>query len=466
MKATALFVLLLVATSLAGEPAGPLTVRIERTRSSIPGWQETISIYLSESSPPLKAFQFLIAYDPRMVTYEGCSPGDLTAEAGWSQVDCHPIRLYGLHGLEQDSNVAFIEIEGDADHADGTTQIRDSSGEPRSLVDLKFMVPRDGRWDCLFSPIRFVWFTPDDNLLWFADAESPANCIMVRDHDSWIHNGDTTGIITGIDCAVESIVRYGGPCRAINQEPPGPPAVFWNGGISISECDGWSGPNRGDLDADGYLCTERDLSLLAKYLIRGNQVFDIAFDAQAGGADANMDNVSPSVADLVYIALVVSDQLAPLSDYRQYNSSLSFVEDQLRLKPWLTLTDGILRLRGSMMNTVTINWSGGLLTSDADTTLGAIWALFELPDTTAVNSIHCLQDMALDYSYIDGELRLLFWSGLDDLRRHVEAGKQPLFQMPQSARLKFLQVSDYAGNLMSVTLFTPDSVVTLPLTQE
>ncbi|MFH2056983.1 MAG: hypothetical protein ABIJ61_13575, partial [bacterium] len=117
------------------------------------------------------------------------------------------------------------------------------------------------------------------------------------------------------------------------------------------------------------------------------------------------------------------------------------------------------------MNTVTINWSGGLLTSDADTTLGAIWALFELPDTAADDSIECLQDMALDYDHVDGELRLLFWSGLDDLRRHVEAGEQPLFQMPQGATLKFLQASDYAGNLMRVTLRTLDCVVPLPLTQ-
>jgi hypothetical protein len=248
---------------------------------------------------------------------------------------------------------------------------------------------------------------------------------------STIDLGDPNGEITWIDAGLGLGFMYGGPdpaCTTCTEfYPPDDPehpgecknrplqfVWFWNGGVDIACAE--SIDARGDINMNGIANEIADAVLFTNYFLYSISVFDIAMNGQIAATDVNNDGLTLSVGDLVYLIRIITGDALPFP----------------KLAPFA--------------NSVQVDVAGGLVSTRSSNDIGAIFAVYETDGSCEVVN-HT--DMELASNIVDGELRVLLYSGLEDMSNFISAGEAELFSVVGDAELVKVEVSDFNGNLMT-----------------
>jgi hypothetical protein len=302
------------------------------------------------------------------------------------------------------------------------------------LATLKFYVTNNGTFECMYAPIRFAWQDCGDNAISSATGDTLFISKEVYDFE-WDGNlGNPLFNITWIDCGLGYGFYYGGACPGCEEchefypldhpEHPGEcknqpvrDIYFWNGGVDIACAE--SIDARGDINLNGIANEIADAVLFTNYFLQGIGVFDIALDGQIAATDVNNDGLRLSVGDLVYLIRVITGDALPFP----------------KLAPFA--------------NSATVNVVNGVVTADAASDLGAVFAVF---DVNGSYNVINHTGMELVSNEVNGELRVLVYSGMTDMDNYIPAGSNQLFTVAGNAELVKVEVSDYNGNLLSTNV--------------
>jgi hypothetical protein len=85
--------------------------------------------------------------------------------------------------------------------------------------------------------------------------------------------------------------------------------ALWTFGCSNNHLN--PDPNRGDINLNGFSFEISDAVLFSNYFVYGETVFMIDKAAQMAATDVNVDGKQLTVADLVYLTLIVNDEASP-----------------------------------------------------------------------------------------------------------------------------------------------------------
>ncbi|MFH2056997.1 MAG: T9SS type A sorting domain-containing protein, partial [bacterium] len=229
--------------------------------------------------------------------------------------------------------------------------------------------------------------------------------------------GNFDYLITGIDCNEDYGFVFGGACEWCDVSDKTEPVrfiYFWNGGIDIACAD--SIDRRGDLNLNGIDNEIADAVLYTNYFLYGIVVFDIAVDGQIAASDVNNDGLSLSLGDLVYLIRIITGDALPFP----------------KLAPFA--------------HTAEVNVVNGVVTTDAASELGGVFAVYNVSGAVEVISN---TDMEVVSHEANGELRVLVYSGLNNTTNRIPAGTNELFTVVGEAELVKVEVADYSGNVMN-----------------
>lgn len=282
-----------------------IRVTIEKTHGTLQGHNETVSIFLDDTiDPPLEmgGFDFLIQYDPSALTFNAATPGQMLIDCGWE---------YFTYRMGPSGNcgpnacpTGIVRIVAIAETNNGEIHPGCFISSNGQLAELSFLVTNDYTFECMYVPIRFVWYDcgdnaisdPDGNLLYISrhiyDYDNPIPIEADEPFPTWF------GANSSCDVALED--GKPDPIRLID---------FWNGGIDIicvNELD-----DRGDINLNDIPYEIADAVLFANYFVYGLGVFTVNLEGQMAATDVNADGMTLSVADLVYLIRVIVGDAMP-----------------------------------------------------------------------------------------------------------------------------------------------------------
>jgi len=283
-------------------------VNIEKTHNTHFGQVEDVSIYLDNSVNPGNAmggYDFLIEYDPSVLSFNSADPGQLITDCGWEYFtyrqgaagNCGPnacpsgkLRI-----------VAIAETNNGANHPSCFGQTPGVNGD---LAILHFLVSNNYTYECQYVPIRFCWYDCGDNAI----SSKTGDTLFISRH---VYDyGNPVGI-EDLNHAFPSWYGANHSCDTLigdNKPDPERCVDFWNGGIDIVCID--SLDDRGDINLNGIPNEVADAVLFSNYFVYGISVFTVNAAGQIAATDINADGTVLSVADLVYlIRIVVGDAL-------------------------------------------------------------------------------------------------------------------------------------------------------------
>ncbi|MEA3296334.1 MAG: T9SS type A sorting domain-containing protein [candidate division Zixibacteria bacterium] len=271
--------------------------QIEKTHNAIQGQTENVSVFLNGSGKELGAYDILLAYDITALTVQSVTPGDLLLDCGWEYFNYR----YGVDGNCEPPGcpsgilriVAMAETNNGANHPG--CYLEDMIG---SIADINFMVSDDRNLECQYVPVRFFWDDCGDNAFSskFGDTLWISRSVFDFEHNNIT---DNSWGFPGFFGAPDECLIGGGPDK--------PAAIrcvdFTNGGVDIICAD--SIDARGDINLNNVAHEIADAVLFSNYFVQGLSVFTVNIDGQIAASDVNVDGVTLSVADLVYLIRVV-----------------------------------------------------------------------------------------------------------------------------------------------------------------
>ncbi|RKX29780.1 MAG: hypothetical protein DRP47_00805 [Candidatus Zixiibacteriota bacterium] len=282
---------------------------IEKTHGTIQGNSEEVSIYLDSLIDPeieMGGFDFLIHYDASALYFQSAVPGQMLVDCGWEYFTFR----YGANGNCGPSAcpsgvlrvVAMAETNNGANHPACFSADDPINGtNAGQLVSLSFLVTNDRTFECMYVPIRWIWYDCGDNTISSKSGDTLFLSDEVFDYDSSlsVHNlGAEFPSFYGANASCDTEDKYF-PLRLVD---------FYNGGIDIVCADSIDG--RGDLNLNGLLNEIADAVLYTNYFVYGLGVFNYV-DAQTAASDVNADGIPLTVGDLVYqIRIIVGDAQA------------------------------------------------------------------------------------------------------------------------------------------------------------
>jgi len=277
-----------------------INVAIEKTHGTLQGTYEEVSIYLDSTiNPPneMGGFDFLIQYDASALQFQAASPGQLLLDCGWEYFTYR----YGANGNcgAGACPSGVLRVVAIAETNNGANHPLCFSGASGELVKLSFLVSNDRTFECMYVPIRFIWYDCGDNGI---SSKTGDTLFLSRN----VYNYDDT-----VNVATDSPfpTLFGAPdvCDTYDKAFPLRLVDFQNGGIDIICADSIDG--RGDLNLNGILNEVADVVLYSNYFVYGISVFN-NIPAQTAASDVNADGIPLSVGDLVYLTrIVVGDAL-------------------------------------------------------------------------------------------------------------------------------------------------------------
>jgi hypothetical protein len=282
-----------------------MAITVEKTHGTFQGSYEEVSISFDTLIDPpneMGGFDFLLQYDASALTFQGAQPGQFILDCGWEYFTYR----YGANGNCGSGGcpsgvlrvVAIAETNNGANHPDCF-----SSTTEGELVKLSFFVTNDRTFECMYAPVRFIWYDCGDNAI----SSKTGDTLFISRH---VYDFDN---VTPIEDPSQPFpTLYGAPAQCEVSEPNKPYPIrlidFQNGGIDIVCAD--SIDDRGDLNLDGQANTIADAVLFSNYFVYGISVFTVNVQGQTAASDVNADGIALSVGDLVYlIRIVVGDAL-------------------------------------------------------------------------------------------------------------------------------------------------------------
>ncbi len=285
----------------------PFSVKIEKTHNTIQGQHEYVDVTLEQGSQPLGGFDFLISYDASALQFVSAIPGgDLYDQApdgcGWEYFT-YRYSAFGNCGNACASGkvrvTGIAETNNGPNHPDcflpGTL--------PATMFTLDFLVSDNRTFECMYAPVRFVWFDCGDNTISNPLGDTLYISRNVFDFDLIGNIADSTG----------TYPTWNGAQLCDNPNPDKPDPVrfidFYNGGVDIVCAD--SIDARGDINLNEIANEIADAVLYSNYFVYGLGVFNVNLQGQIAASDVNADGIALSVADLVYLIRVVIGDANP-----------------------------------------------------------------------------------------------------------------------------------------------------------
>ncbi len=402
----------------------PFIVQIEKTHNSLQGQYEWVSITKVKGSERMGGFDFLVAYDASGLTFYSAELGAAAKACGWEYFTYR----FGAQGnCGGPCPSGFLRVVAIADQNNGAAhpscyKIPDG-GE---LVSLKFYVTNDRTFECQKVDIRFAWMDCGDNGISSQTGDTLFISKEVRDYLWTGELGDPNYNITGSDCG--SAVHFGGYCDQAclvgMKVFPLEFIYFWNGGVDIV-CAG-DIDARGDINLNGIMNEIADAVLYTNYFLYGASALPaddysvtppvLARQASIAASDVNNDGRPLTVGDLVYLLRIIVGDALPYP----------------KLAPFAT--------------SATVNFANGAVSTEAGSELGAVYATFAVNGSYNVVSN---TNMKVDYAENNGELKVLVYSGTENMTNRLAAGSNDLFTVSGNVELKGVEVADYNGNMLN-----------------
>jgi hypothetical protein len=283
-------------------------VTIEKTHETHFGQIEDVRIYLDNSvdpGNPMGGYDFLIEYDPSVLSFSSADPGDLILDCGWEYFTYR----YGAAGNCGNTAcpsgklriVAIAETNNGANHPACFGETPAASSD---LAVLHFLVSNNYTYECQYVPIRFCWYDCGDNAI----SSKSGDTLFISRH---VYNFDDPNPVEDLEHEFPSGYGANYHCdTATGDGKPDPERCvdFWNGGIDIVCVD--SIDARGDVNLNTFPNEVADAVLFSNYFVYGVVVFTINQAGQIAATDVNADGTVLTVADLVLlIRILVGDAL-------------------------------------------------------------------------------------------------------------------------------------------------------------
>ncbi len=277
-----------------------IAVTIEKTHDTYQGAYEEVSIYLDSTiSQPneMGGFDFLVQYDPSALQFQSAEPGQLLVDCGWEYFTFR----YGEAGnCTGGCPSGVVRIVAFAETNNGANHPSCFSGDSGELVKLSFLVSNDRTFECMYVPIRFVWYDCGDNGI----SSKSGDTLFISRHVYDFNNTDP------VEMDAPFPTQFGAPdaCDTFDKAYPLRLVDFFNGGIDIVCAD--SIDARGDLNLNGIKNEVADAVLYSNYFVYGISVFS-HIEAQTAASDVNADGIPLSVGDLVYLTRIIVGDAQP-----------------------------------------------------------------------------------------------------------------------------------------------------------
>ena len=325
----------------------PDVIVIEKTHNTSQGKHEYVSIGMPDGFTyfPMGGFDFLLQYDASALTLTNVEPGeflDCGSLNGWEYFTFR----YGANG-NCGSNacpsgivriVSIADMNNGANHPDESCYTN-LPGESTELAVMDFLVNSDLTFECQYVPIRWIWYDCGDNAI-----SSRTGDTLFLSRYIWEFEGDFGDPSASIhDPSAPFPSLYGARTECFDssyyEDQPDElkPIIyslidFVNGGVDIVCRDSIDAP--GDVNLNNLPNEIADAVLFSKYFIDGLDVFTVNMEGQIAATDVNMDGLTLSVADLVYLIRVVVGDALPYAKvvspvevaYINDNGSLSIDE--------------------------------------------------------------------------------------------------------------------------------------------
>jgi hypothetical protein len=269
---------------------------------------EDVRVYLDNSVDPgngMGGYDFLIEYDPSVLSFNSADPGQLITDCGWEYFTYR-------HGASGNCGpnacpsgklriVAIAETNNGNNHPDCFGETPGVNGD---LAILRFLVTNDYTVECQYVPIRFCWYDCGDNAI----SSVTGDTLFISRH---VYDYGNPNPIEDLDQPFPSWYGANETCDTLlGDDKPDPLRCvdFWNGGVDIICVD--SIDDRGDINLNGLANEIADAVLFSNYFVYGTSVFTVNAAGQIAATDVNADGTVLTVADLVYlIRIVVGDAL-------------------------------------------------------------------------------------------------------------------------------------------------------------
>jgi len=277
----------------------------------------TLSITLNRygPGPEFGGFEFLIHYEPQLLTMVGAEPGELLDSSAWEYFS------YQTESLAP--GVVAIRLTAVADVAgNGEQPSSYLAGMTGTLARLQFLAATNPDIMCYFFPVNFYWAECSDNSLTAPSGDSLFVAFDVEDYYEWDPPVPPTSLPSS----------YGLPdsCLAgpIAGATPGRQLSFRHGGVDFFCTD--TVDQRGDMNLNGIANEIADYVLYMNYHLYGLAALDPNpqfQQAQIAASDVNGDSVPLTFRDLVYLYRVIIGDALPIPKGRPSAPTAAFVQN-------------------------------------------------------------------------------------------------------------------------------------------
>lgn len=290
----------------------PYRVEIEKTHNTIQGGHELVCVSMTAGSEEPWGFDFLISYDQSALSLVGAIEGEVYDECGWEYFNYR----FGANGnCSGGCPSGLVRVVGLAETNNGSNHPSCYLPTlPSTLFCLDFLVTNDQLFECQYIPVRFWWLDCGDNTISFNPSDDPTGFEQRLAISRDVYDFDLIGNIANPNVGYPT---YQGAqdedCFPEDADPQKPAPVrfidFVNGGIDIVCID--SIDDRGDINLNNVSNEVADAVLFTNYFIYGIGVFTVNVAGQIAATDVNVDGLTLTVADLVYLIRIVIGDANP-----------------------------------------------------------------------------------------------------------------------------------------------------------
>lgn len=297
-----------------------MRVEIGTLADVVQGTTDWVPIGLSGSESPhyfrppfdLGGFDFLIVYDPTVLTFLEAQAGQLLEDCEWEYFTFRTGVDGNCGGPCPSGLVRVVAIADMNNGLEHPSCFGPPDTDPHELVKLKFYVSQDLTFEGQHIPVEFYWADCGDNAISSIDGNityldrrifgATGNLLWDEDDDvQFPEDARPQGLGAPDVCLEGSGPDKPKPIRFID---------FGFGGIDIIPRDSLDAP--GDINLNGIYNEVADAVLFSNYFIYGDAVWDPPYrEGQIAATDVNMDGVTLTIADLVYLIRIITGDETP-----------------------------------------------------------------------------------------------------------------------------------------------------------
>jgi hypothetical protein len=383
------------------------------------GHYHDLEVYVEGCMMEMGGYDFLISYEHSLgaLTFVSAEMGDMLVNGEW-EFFTYRFGPFGNCGSACPSGLLRLTAIADYQN-DGHTPTAFDNTDFDGLAVMKFLVSNDRTFNCTYAPVEFFWIECEDNSI----SSKYGDTLFV---ERWVYDyeGDLMGAppsgydylpgYWGIDEAL---------CLPEFKTFPVPAIDFHNGGFKIICSDEIDDP--GDININGIPFEIADAVMYTNYFIDGLDAFGDHVEASIAASDVNLDGITLSVADLVYLIRVIQGDAVP------YVKPAPGVDD---------INVSTQLIGGNMA----VNY-------DATSNVGAVLFTFNIEGTVGTPTLVEGIDMNIS-SRVDGnELRVLVYDNPDEKTTFLSAGRNNLLNIPVDGNitLESVEAADFHGNALN-----------------